>query len=368
MWKNLSVAVLALALAVPVAVSVDGTATAAPGPVPVPASGQAYLGAFTPGGPYNPAAMDSFVAAAGQRPGVQMWFQGWGAAGSAFDGAALDAVAARGAVPMVSWEPWDWTKGVSQPAFNLGAIASGQHDAYVRSWAQAAAAWGKPMFLRFAHEMNASHYPWSEQVNGNSAGEYVRAWQHVHGIFEQVGATNVSWAWVPSISYEGTTPLARLYPGAAYVDWVGVDGYNGGHVLPWGGWLSFSQLFGSTLDELTALAPGKPQLIGEVASVENGSRTPSKADWITDMFAQLRGRPQIRAFIWFHENKEADWRVDSSAASMLAFQAGAADPRYRPSLSDAPAVTTSPTPTVSSTPAPVPTNKRSKRWLLRSLR
>lgn len=318
---------LAAAVSLPLSVAGATAGQAASGPVAVPAAGQAYLGAFTPSGPYDPAAMDAFATAAGRRPAVQMWFQGWAGPGSAFDPAAMNAVVSRGSTPMITWEPWDYTKGLSQPTFSLAAIASGQHDAHIRSWASAATTWGQPMLLRFAHEMNTPFYPWSEQVNGNQPGDYVRAWRHVREIFTQVGATNVSWAWVPSLSYQGTTPLAGLYPGAGYVDWVGVDGYNGGTVLPWGGWLTFNQLFGPTLDQLTALAPGKPQMIGEVASVESTTSTPSKAGWITDMYTQLAARPNVRAFVWFHQNKEADWRITSSSSAQTAFSQGAANPR-----------------------------------------
>src|SRR5206468_3672998 len=102
------------------------------------------------------------------------------------------------------------------------AIASGAWDAYITRWAQAARTWGKPMRLRFAHEMNGNWYPWAEGVNGNVAGDYVKAWKHVRAIFWSVGATNVTWVWSPNIVYPGSTPLAGLYPGDTYVGEVGV--------------------------------------------------------------------------------------------------------------------------------------------------
>ncbi len=285
--------------------------------VAVPAAGTSYLGAFTPSGPYSPATMDSFTTAAGRRPSVVMWFQSWGGSGTAFDANAMNTVVAKGAIPMVTWEPW---------GYSLDAIVAGSADTYVTAWAKAARAWGKPLFLRFAHEMNAPHYPWSEQANGNGAGDYARAWRRVHGLFAAAGAANVSWVWCPALDYTGQTPLTGLYPGAAYVDWVGVDAYNGGTALSWGGWLTFNELFAPTLTKLDALAPGKPQLIGEVASVEQGG---SKAAWIADMFAQLANRPAVRSFTWFNEAKEADWRIQSSSSAQTAFRNGAAATRYR---------------------------------------
>ena len=141
-----------------------------------------------------------------------------------------------------------------------------------------------------------------------------------------MGATNVKWVWSPNVSYSGTVPLEQLYPGEGYVDWVGLDGYNGGTALPWGGWLTFTQVFGSSLTELASVAPTKPVMIGETASTEQGGSKPS---WITDFFAQLALRPQIQGFVWFNHEKETDWRIQSSATSTEAFASGVADPRYR---------------------------------------
>ena|SRR5947207_13491520 len=92
------------------------------------------------------------------------------------------------------------------------------------------------------HEMNGNWYPWSEQVNGNTAGEFVLAWQHVHALFTIQGVTNVTWVWCPNVDYPGSTPLHELYPGDASVVWAGMDGYYWGsiqrHV-----WQPFSSVF-----------------------------------------------------------------------------------------------------------------------------
>jgi beta-mannanase len=272
------------------------------------------------------APIDAWAADSGHAPSLVMWYQAWGGPGSAFDATALSHVADRGAVPMVTWEPWDWQAGMSQSAYSLRNIVKGRYDAFIRTWARAAKAWGRPMLLRFAHEMNATPYPWAAFTNGNTPARYISAWRHVHGIFTTVGATNVSWVWSPSIIGAGRVGLSSVYPGNAYVDWVAADGYNGGSALSWGGWLSFGQLFNSTLDAFNTLAPGKPQMIGETSSAEAGG---NKATWIADMFASLALRPQVRALVWFNQDKETDWRIESSAAAQTAFAIGAAAPRWR---------------------------------------
>ena len=331
MWsKRVVISVLAGSTTVLLAsAGLTATAVAAGTRVAVPAVGKAYLGASVPGSPQNMTAVDAWAADAGRAPSLVMWYQAWGGPGSAFNTAAVSHVAARGAVPMITWEPWDWRAGMRQPMYSLHNIAKGEYDTFIRGWARAAKAWHRPLLLRFAQEMNATPYPWAVFTNGNTPARYVSAWRHVHHIFTAVGASNVSWVWSPSIIGAGRVALSSVYPGSSYVDWVAADGYNGGSVLGWGGWLSFTQLFGPTLAAFDKLAPGKPQMIGETSSAEHGG---SKASWITHMFAALAQRPKVRALVWFNQNKETDWRIESSAAAQTAFVRAATAARWlRPS-------------------------------------
>jgi beta-mannanase len=252
-----------------------------------------------------------------------MWYEGW--TGGGFDGHRVAAVAAQGAVPMITWEPWDWQRGIDQPAFSLARISAGDHDDYVGRWARSARDFGDQILVRFAHEMNARYYPWSAGANGNRSEDYVTAWRHVVQIFRDAGADNVRWVWSPNVSYDGTTPLHQLYPGDDWVDWVAVDGYNGGAALPWGGWLDFDAVFGPTLDEIERLTTAKPVMIGETASAEAGG---DKAAWIHGLFDAMERRPAIRAFVWFNHDKETDWRIQSSARAQEAFAQRVADDRY----------------------------------------
>ena len=60
--------------------------------------------------------------------------------------------------------------------------------AHSERWARQVAAYKGPVLLRFAQEMNGRWYPWSESTNGNHRGEFVRAWRHVHAIFDRAGS------------------------------------------------------------------------------------------------------------------------------------------------------------------------------------
>ena len=297
-----------------------------------------YWGTWLPGAPYSQAALDAFEAGTGKGQSIVHWGQAWVSGGKSqvFQTNLFETVRRRGSIPMIDWLSWDVGKGATQPDFRLASIASGKYDSTIRQWATAAKAWGHPFFLRFDHEMNGNwQFPWAELLNGNKPGDYVKAWRHVHDMFTSLGATNVSWVWCPNVSGGSTRPMAQLYPGDAYVDWICLDGYNqsqGG-----GSWLTFSQVFaGGVKDspnsyaEITSVAPAKPLMIGETASSEQGG---SKADWITgallnDIPHQF---PSIQALVWFDWNggdPQRDWPIDTSASAKAAFAHAIASPEY----------------------------------------
>ncbi|MGE5827813.1 MAG: glycoside hydrolase family 26 protein [Micromonosporaceae bacterium] len=297
-----------------------------PPPTPFPPPGKVFLGVQTSAGPPDFTAVDAFTAATHHGIAAFQFSQGWAEDG--FDAGRLDAVAAKGLLPIVSWEPWDYqlrgraASSGEQPAYRLATIIDGRYDDYIRSWATGVATLPYPVVMRFAHEMNGFWYPWCEQANGNHPGDYVKAWRHVHDIFVAAGAHNVSWLWSPNVTYPGAAPLDELYPGDSYVDWIGLSGYYGtaGHTS----YISFDQIFDRTITELSEFTR-KPIVVTETGATNS---TGQQTRWITQMFQQLPRHPEIIGVIWFEVDKEIDWRIAGVPSSAAAFATGAADPRY----------------------------------------
>lgn len=306
-----------LTAASPANAASSGAASTAPTAVtaaPTVSDARLRFGVATPGGPTAGGELDQVAAQVGEDPSIVLSYADFTQAPPI---QALDQVRARGAESLLTWEPWKAGAGVDQPGFSNASILAGDHDAYLREWGTQLAAWGGPVSLRYAHEMNGDWYPWAEGVNGNAAGSYAAAWKHVHDVVVGQGATNVRWVWTPNVPYTGSTLLAGLYPGAAYVDVVGLDGYNWGTGVAGRAWVSPSDLFGFGLERLRAVAAGKPIIIAETASSEVGG---SKAAWDTDLVAFLQAQPDVVAFVWFDMDKEADWRIGSSASSTTAIR------------------------------------------------
>jgi hypothetical protein len=237
----------------------------------------------------------------------------------------LTAITGLGSIPVVTWEPWvaDF-ESVRHPGIALRdardrhaleAVARGDYDFYVDAWAAEAARFGKPIFLRFAHEMNDPYrYPWGPQ--NNTKEEYIAAWRHVVERFRAAGARNVIWVWSPHVAYEYWD---LYYPGDAYVDWVATGVLNFGPIAQWSRWWTFAEIFGAKYPRLAAF--GKPIMIAELGSLAVGG---DRATWYRDAIDSIpRSYPAVRAVLFFHASddqtvtyQKVDWTI--AGDSMLA--------------------------------------------------
>ena len=240
------------------------------------------------------------------------WFQSFG---SALLVRRARAVLASGRTPVVSWQPVDPASGESS---EIQRIVSGADDAYLETFARAAAALPGVVWIRFAPELNGRWEPWGAGVGGNTAADLVAAWRHVHAVFAGVGATNVRWFWCPNVPARGEALLRDLYPGDDQVDVVGLDGYNFGRVRPDYRWRSFAEIFGPGLRELRRLSD-RPIVLGEVATVHDRGR---EAAWIRGFLHVLDGSPAVRGFVWFDISKRLNTRIDVTPQSVAAFRSG----------------------------------------------
>ena len=279
------------------------------------------FGAWNAGEPYagSVARSDTLERVTGRRVNIVNWFQNWGGNSwiTSVQSQAVLAVTSSGRTPLLTWEPRDANAGPDQPAFALSAIAGGVHDAYIATFARGLRDLGVAVYLRPMHEMNGSWYPWGAGVNANTPAQFVAAWQRMHHIFAQQGATNVRWVWSPN-NYDVSPgyPLEAFYPGGAYVDVLAASGYNWGSARPqFGGWQWFDQVFRNVYERLKALGP-QPIWFAEVGAAPDGG---DKAAWVRDMFSRAQTMSRLPAIVWFNEHKELDWRADADPAVAAAF-------------------------------------------------
>jgi hypothetical protein len=270
--------------------------------------------------------VDRFEGGVGARAQIVMWYADWRHSSPRI--AQLRAVGARGSIPEITWEPWDASKGLyrAQPAYRLQNIIDGKFDSYIRSWARTLAAYHQPVLLRLAQEMDGNWYPWGERANGNQAGEFVRAWRHVHDIFTRAGATNVKWVWSPAFSVH-----PALFPGKRYVDVLGLTCLNSGRTGRGGAWRSFAAICAEPIAELHALDPTMPIQLSETGTTASGG---SRSVWISGMFAFLRAHPEVSSVVWF--DLAPGWSIAGSRGAQRQFAAGLSELRRARAASPAP--------------------------------
>jgi cellulose synthase (UDP-forming) len=301
----------------------QGAAPPEPLRLAAPSEG-AYVGFFSPEVLLSDRAAGRWGARYGVDVQIVSWYQQWRSGETRFRADWLDMIDRQGAVPMITWEPWEKPAGEVhtpiQPEVRLSRIADGAFDRYIRSWARDAAAYRRPVLLRFMHEMNGTWYPWSIATNGNSAATYVAAWRHVHDLFVEEGASNVSWVWTIN-SFAGLEDehrdLASYYPGDEYVDWVSVTGFNWGDTLgDFDAWRSVDEIFRGSYGALARL--GKPIMVSEIGTVSTGAGDPAR--WIRRALARFeKDYPRVRALVWFDAPYpgEPDFRLDGGEADAL---------------------------------------------------
>lgn len=274
------------------------------------------LGVYKPELPWSFGPMHAFEDTLGLKFTLVSFYQAWGdGAEHLFPTAGMSAIADNRKVPVVTWEPWvngfagDTLKPMPEREWRcLRDIAAGTYDYYITAWARSSVEWGKPFFLRFAHEMTNNQYPWGP-ANGNTADDYKQAWWHVKALFDSLGAKNVIWVWCPY-----GTGIQEYYPGDASVDWVAMDVFNYGELL-FGEderrWMSFDELASPLYTELLALQ--KPLMLAEVGCSDIGG---SREVWYREMLVQIRKKfTSVKAVVLFENPTDRTsglWDIDWS--------------------------------------------------------
>jgi mannan endo-1,4-beta-mannosidase len=256
-----------------------------------------YLGVYEASAPRSYAGVDAFAHAIGKQPNLACYYSKWL---EPFQAGFATSAAEHGAVPLVQINP---------AHVSLTAIASGQYDAYLRSYAAAVRSYHRRVILSFGHEMNGWWYSWG--YLHSSPATFVAAWRHIVTLFRGQGAGNVTWLWtINIINPKGGIPApAPWWPGSSYVSWVGIDGYY--FKSSW----RFAPLFGPTIKAVHALTRA-PILIAETGAAPAMGQ-PAK---IGDLFAGIRAYGLL-GFVWFNAEAIHDWRLNSPAA-ITAFRQG----------------------------------------------
>ncbi|MCB9159062.1 MAG: hypothetical protein H6644_04250 [Caldilineaceae bacterium] len=281
--------------------------------------------------------IDEFEGLVGQEHGIYHYYTHWPLGDFAVGHDVIfGEIAARGATPMLTFmsipASGNNPNGCGDRNWNLDSIIDGDHDSYLRTFAQQVAEFDHTVLFRWGHEMNLVEYSWSGYCNGQDTQKFIEAYRHIVDIFRRQGADNVRWIWSPNYQSWPVEPwndMHNYYPGDEYVDWIGLVGYNWGESRSDSGyrWATFDYLFDDVLRDMAARYPDKPVMLADFASVEDDGG--DKAAWITDAFAQMASYSNLQAVVW--HNFDPPWydgvnfRVDSSSDALDAYQSAVQD-------------------------------------------
>ena len=260
-----------------------------------------YLGVFEPGGIASYTPVTNFAQAVGVPPGIVLYYSGWN---DPFQIRLAAQTAAHHAVPFVQMMP----KGIA-----MSAVAAGSYDSYLSSYARSARAYGQPVIISFAPEANGWWYKWG--FGHTDPAQWIAAWRHVVTLFQRQGATNVTWLWTINRGGGPTGPVQDWWPGARYVNWVGIDGYyfrKGDN---------FDGLFGPTIRAVRHLT-SDPVFLSEIGI----GQITGQGVGITNLFAGIR-KYHLLGLLWFDVSQHQgiyhqDWRLEGHAAALAAFRTG----------------------------------------------
>jgi Glycosyl hydrolase family 26 len=261
-----------------------------------------YLGVYEKGPPdtYQPVA--NFARVISKQPNLVGYYSGWG---EPFKVSFAESVRRQGAATMVQMDP---------TLVSVAAIAAGNYDRYLNSFARSVRDFRHPVVIGFGHEMNANWYSWG--YGQTSPSTFVAAWRHIVMLFRSQRASNVTWLWTLQADEPDTGPIALWWPGEKYVTWVGIDGY---YYRPSE---TFFSIFGKTIADVRALT-GLPVLLSEVAVGPQAGQ----AHKIPDLFEGMRHYGTL-GLVWFdiaqHDGVyHQDWRIEDNSSAEAAFRRGA---------------------------------------------
>lgn len=263
----------------------------------LPPESTSYLGVFATGSPPSYDGVVSFAQAVNKEPNLVGYYSGWA---EPFATSFADKVRSHGSTPFVQIDP---------SFASVSAIAAGDYDGYLKSYAQSVRAFRSPVVIGFGHEMNAPWYSWG--YRHVSPRTFVSAWRHIVNLFRQQGAQNVTWLWTINQDRSSTRPAADWWPGSSYVTWVGIDGY---YYRPSD---TFTTVFGTTIDQVRKFT-SKPVLLSETA-VGPGTQVAG----IPNLFRGMQKYGTL-GLVWFDQHQHGsilkqDWRLEDNVSAAALF-------------------------------------------------
>lgn len=202
----------------------------------------------------------------------------------------LDRSRRQGRLPLLTLEPFPHRVGEGGEDDHglIADVMAGKYDGVIDDLSVILSEEPAPVLLRFAHEMDiVGQYAWSFE----NPEHYIRLYRYVHDRLNARPLPHVRWVWSPA----GTQKADLYWPGAAYVDVIGVSVYASRAWTPDRRLRSFAEV----LAERRWLQRRfrRPLLVAEAGV--SGSEA-DQWQWLQAALATLEESPEVCGLVYFH--------------------------------------------------------------------
>lgn len=210
--------------------------------------------------------------------------------------------------PLVTIEPFP--RDGKDAGMVLSDVVSGEYDNTIKNLCGIFSKVKHPVFVRWGHEMEVvnGRYPWAT----NDFQSFISAYRHFVTSC-RAEYKDIYFVWSPA----GDRRLIQYWPGAEYVDYVGLSVYEYplwdesyyGHIR------TFQEIFSEKYAEVRIFE--KPILIAEFGVT---SSPQFQKEWLQDAYRVFNEYPLLKTVIYFNSKDHEgvwgkdvptpDWRVD----------------------------------------------------------
>ncbi len=190
-------------------------------------------------------------------------------------------------------------------------VLDGKHDAQIDALISRIKESDEPVLFRPNNEMNGDWCSYNSMYTHKDTEAFKTFWKWLYNRFEEADCENVIWVWNPNwgdFPHTEWNHYLQYFPGNAYVDVVGLTGYNTGTYYKAEEWRSFSEIYMPMLWEYDKHFKNFPYMITEFGSSATGG---NKGEWIASAFNQL-SRLDIKAAVWWNH---VDYDTQSGVVS-----------------------------------------------------
>lgn len=224
--------------------------------------------------------------------------------------------AKRGRTPMIDWKATHRTQG----PIKWAEIASGARDTHLKKKAAALKAYGRHVYFSFHHE------PENDTRTHGTAKDFIGAFRRVQYVFHTVAGIpkdRITWVEALMAATFDAGKQNTWYAGDAYVERIGLNGYNWYPGKPGSTWRTLADIF--TKPYNWAASKRKGVMITETGVMEDPKWTGGgnrKALWFDSALATIKKWPYLKEFCYWHSDGSRGYPfwVDSSSASVTAFK------------------------------------------------